>query len=175
MPIYMGYMFVKKSGFWIQSFEWNLLPHRRNHGNTTSNLRRASKVIWSCFPWIPLLSNVMVLLRCLWRQCPVLRSLLPCCMKIISVPETSVSSTLITPKGNSDGSVDSNMSSKNVDTFLQTRHERAMVRLCALLWILKLEEDKLRRYEAPSTSQQGQAGSQVRRYLHILTVNFFIV
>ena len=26
--------------------------------------------------------------------------------------------------------------------YLQTRHERAMVRLCALLWILKLEEDR---------------------------------
>jgi hypothetical protein len=34
------------------------------------------------------------------------------------------------------------MSSSSVDTFLQGRHERAMIRLCALLWILKLEEDR---------------------------------
>ncbi|KAL8558070.1 hypothetical protein ACOMHN_051144 [Nucella lapillus] len=39
--------------------------------------------------------------------------------------------------------VDAAMSAHAVDTFLQGRHERAMIRLCALLWILKLEEDRV--------------------------------
>lgn len=32
-----------------------------------------------------------------------------------------------------------------LEMYFQSRHERAMVRLCALLWILKLEEDRSRR------------------------------
>ncbi len=47
-----------------------------------------------------------------------------------------------------------------VETYLQGRHERAMVRLCALLWILKLEEEKMAQQEL--TNQHSALVSQVR-------------
>nr|KAG5693058.1 hypothetical protein BaRGS_028818 [Batillaria attramentaria] len=50
------------------------------------------------------------------------------------------------------------MSANSVDMFLQGRHERAMIRLCALLWILKLEEDRMvkRQQEVQGSGTAGE-------------------
>lgn len=54
------------------------------------------------------------------------------------------------------------MSANSVDTFLQGRHERAMIRLCALLWILKLEEDCMLHCQESSSANATSSRESVR-------------
>ncbi|KAI8743606.1 peripheral plasma membrane protein CASK isoform X2, partial [Biomphalaria glabrata] len=49
-----------------------------------------------------------------------------------------------------------------LDMYLQSRHERAMVRLCALLWILKLDEDRAQRHSETGSSWDDE--EELRSY-----------
>ncbi|CAL1530302.1 unnamed protein product, partial [Lymnaea stagnalis] len=54
-----------------------------------------------------------------------------------------------------------------LDMYLQSRHERAMVRLCALLWILKLDEDRTQRHsEGGSSWEEEDDYNHAQNYQH---------
>lgn len=90
----------------------------------------------------------MVVLDLVLRPCRHLLDLVTlCCSRRARPCPSTLRASL--PVTRVDPAVDPVMSANSADVFLQGRHERAMIRLCALLWILKLEEDRLLQGQDP--------------------------